>query len=615
MVAQEVAMKASFYRPFFGITVLICLCCSVWAEEERDLIARFRDIEPSVTVQRADESGAESAAINFPFLPGDRTWTDAGGRAELQFADGSLVWLDQGSKLDFAALPSRDQAVLQLWSGALLVRVFSPEVSFTIETSSASVTTSGLAEVRVDIRDAQTRVTTHAGEVAIENGEDRRTLRAGERAYVRFGEHDWDVESFDPYASDAFDRWVMERDSEIRWSDAHARRLPEEIAPYVDELDAHGTWRYDADVGEVWYPHVDPGWSPYADGRWIWTTYGWTWVPRERWGWATCHFGRWGFSLSLGWYWIPARTWGPAWVSWTFANDYIGWCPLGRHNRAVFIYHHDRRRQGRFDGHRAWLFARRVDFGGRAHSRRHGNDFRPGRTRFTAYSGVERRPNRGLSRWENPKAHGERARFSKTRMTGAETRHPRRAASRPEWSSRYEDRGSRVKRSTTTRTLGRVFDSTRSRDSRRQLGRSFDSQRNDENRPARSSRRRISAPQDDRRSSSRAYTRSARERQPLLSVFTQRRSEERQRSSNASARSAFRGNQDSRKRDSVSRFLRSVTRSNDARRNETDRSERSRRIKRSSSQGESRRAVSAERRTQSRGHSKGARGRSARKRR
>ena len=59
-------------------------------------------VEPGVTLQRATEVSAEEATANLPFLPGDRVWTDAAGRAEFQFPDGTVVRLDRRSKLDYA---------------------------------------------------------------------------------------------------------------------------------------------------------------------------------------------------------------------------------------------------------------------------------------------------------------------------------------------------------------------------------------------------------------------------------------------------------------------------------------------------------------------------------
>ncbi|MBN2369142.1 MAG: FecR domain-containing protein [Vicinamibacteria bacterium] len=584
-------MQASFYRPLLGVMMLTGGLAGFGWAEERDLIARFREIEPGVMVQRASEAGAESAEINLPFMPGDRAWTDATGRAELQFADGSLLWLDVGSKLDFVALESDDQAVLRLWSGALMIRVLSPEVAFTVESATASASTRGLTEVRIDILNAETRVTTYAGEVALENGAGQRTLQAGARAHARSNAIDFDVDSFDPYAADVFERWVKRRGGEIRWSDARARGLPEEIAPYADELDAHGTWRHDTDAGDVWCPHVEADWSPYADGRWIWTSYGWTWVPYERWGWAAYHYGRWGFSPSLGWHWIPGRIWGPAWVSWTIGRDYVGWRPLGRYNHSVFISHH---RQSRFD--RAWRFARRADFGSRGLSRRHhGGDFRPARSRFAAYASSERHPSRDLTRWERPKR----------RMTSP---------------------GRRIERSMARKIDGRrvAGRSTAVGSSRRFPMRSSDAQRSGVDRRVPSSNRGTSTTRrDDSSFSARTSMRTVRERQARTREISPRGSVERQSPQRGDSRSVSRKNRSATSHDPVSRFLRSRSRTTESSRRDGARSERRLRTERSSSssKGESRRATSSERRrsqdgatSSKRRQSKGDRGRSSRRR-
>ena len=42
---------------------------------------RIRYTEGGVTLQRSTEPGSEEATPNMPFLPGDRVWTDDGGRA------------------------------------------------------------------------------------------------------------------------------------------------------------------------------------------------------------------------------------------------------------------------------------------------------------------------------------------------------------------------------------------------------------------------------------------------------------------------------------------------------------------------------------------------------
>ena len=97
---------------------------------------------------------------------------------------------------------------------------------------------------------------------------------------------------------------------------------------FEESLSPHGYWVDDSQFGRVWRPNVWWTWQPYVDGRWIWTSYGWTWASDEPWGW-TFHYGRWGFSNLHGWVWTPGYVWGPAWVDWYWGDGYVGWAPLG----------------------------------------------------------------------------------------------------------------------------------------------------------------------------------------------------------------------------------------------------------------------------------------------
>lgn len=96
-----------------------------------------------------------------------------------------------------------------------------------------------------------------------------------------------------------------------------------------------GSWIEVADYGYCWQPDLavrDGAWRPYADGYWAYTDLGWTWVSYEDFGWATYHYGRWARLVDYGWVWVPGRDadleWGPAWVSWRYGGDYVGWAPL-----------------------------------------------------------------------------------------------------------------------------------------------------------------------------------------------------------------------------------------------------------------------------------------------
>jgi hypothetical protein len=96
-----------------------------------------------------------------------------------------------------------------------------------------------------------------------------------------------------------------------------------------DYLSPFGSWIDLDPYGYVWCPrHMGYRWRPYADGHWIWTDYGWTWLSDYDWGWMPFHYGRWGWDDDCGWFWVPGTVWGPAWVTWRWSDLYLGWAPI-----------------------------------------------------------------------------------------------------------------------------------------------------------------------------------------------------------------------------------------------------------------------------------------------
>ncbi len=114
-------------------------------------------------------------------------------------------------------------------------------------------------------------------------------------------------------------------------SPAHAQRSSNvDISIFFDELAPHGRWLSTRRHGYVWVPaRVAQDWRPYSDGHWVYTRpYGWLWVSDEPYGWAVYHYGRWGYDDDQGWFWVPGSEWAPAWVSWQYSDEYVGWAAL-----------------------------------------------------------------------------------------------------------------------------------------------------------------------------------------------------------------------------------------------------------------------------------------------
>lgn len=124
------------------------------------------------------------------------------------------------------------------------------------------------------------------------------------------------------------------------WDDRPGADAPDPDR-YEPALQPYGSWGADPQYGRFWRPSVASGWQPYFDGRWAWSSWGWTWLSSEPWSW-TYHYGRWSFLPSWGWAWFPGSVWGPAWVQWNWFGGYVGWAPLGywgrpAHSQYVFV--------------------------------------------------------------------------------------------------------------------------------------------------------------------------------------------------------------------------------------------------------------------------------------
>lgn len=95
----------------------------------------------------------------------------------------------------------------------------------------------------------------------------------------------------------------------------------------------HGRWVSVEGQGTCWQPtEVQQDWCPYTHGHWGHSDdCGYTWISdadESDWGWACYHYGRWLRLENAGWCWVPGRVWAPAWVSWRYGDDYVGWAPL-----------------------------------------------------------------------------------------------------------------------------------------------------------------------------------------------------------------------------------------------------------------------------------------------
>jgi hypothetical protein len=112
---------------------------------------------------------------------------------------------------------------------------------------------------------------------------------------------------------------------------APAQSGGDEPFSFYNALTPYGAWLRMPGYGYLWQPAAtvqNPLWRPYTLGHWVFTDDGWAWVSEEPFGWITYHYGRWLHTRGNGWLWMPGNQWAPAWVSWRYGGDYVGWAPL-----------------------------------------------------------------------------------------------------------------------------------------------------------------------------------------------------------------------------------------------------------------------------------------------
>ncbi|HZN02991.1 MAG TPA: DUF6600 domain-containing protein [Candidatus Polarisedimenticolia bacterium] len=315
-------------------------------EEAGSIYARVRWLDSGLSVERPSEGEVLAASANLPIIPGDRVST-GGGRAEIELADSSVLWLGEGTRLEVRNLADYDTRyertnLLVLRRGALRIDnrdSTDSESVFQIDTEAGSIYLLSGGSFRIEANGSGTIVSAYSG-VAEFSGEGGSVLvRTGQRSSVAIGAVPDEPRRFNTGRSDDFDRFHDDRVAAYVSDGSEPpeyEEVPVEVRPYVRELSSYGTWTTIAPYGVVWRPVFAGGWSPYTHGTWGWYPTGWVWISYDPWGWAPYRYGRWDYAPSYGWFWVPGRIWSGAWVSFAVSTTYVGWCPLNYWNRPVF---------------------------------------------------------------------------------------------------------------------------------------------------------------------------------------------------------------------------------------------------------------------------------------
>jgi uncharacterized protein DUF6600 len=329
---------------WFAVAALLALLPPAAAlADPPSRVARLAFMEGTVSFSPAGDNDWVRASLNRPLVTGDRLWSDADGRVEIQLA-GATARMGAMTSVALVNLDDRMQQ-FQLTQGTLHVRVRGLVSGEQIEIDTPNfafvATRPGVYRFDVDPDGGTSTIDVRSGEGDV-YGDGAAYRIAGGQA-VRFRGTDLrDSVALGLPPPDPFERWAQTRD-------ARYDRLPSAsyVAPEVigyEDLDAYGTWRAVANVGNVWIPRSVPaGWAPYRNGHWTWIDpWGWTWVDDAPWGFAPFHYGRWAL-VDDRWGWVPGPVrqrpvYAPALVAFIGGANFslsvssgqaIGWFPLG----------------------------------------------------------------------------------------------------------------------------------------------------------------------------------------------------------------------------------------------------------------------------------------------
>ncbi len=304
-------------------------------------VAYVSDRQGSVVFAPQGEEEWQDLPPNRPLTPGDRLWTDAGARAELQLGT-ATVHVNSESHVGLSDLDEH-AAQFMLQQGAINahVREVMSGENFEVDTPNVAVRALQRSDFRVDVdpHSQQTRVVVRSGVVAV-FGEGGQSINLGTSQQAVFAGRYLAQASAPPYADDAFAAWAADRNRQE--DDAIATHYVPRGVVGAPQLDPYGTWTQDPTYGTVWYPTVTvANWAPYRYGHWAWIApWGWTWIDDAPWGFAPFHYGRWTM-IGARWAWVPGRmaprpVYAPALVSFvggagafTIGNGpAVGWYPL-----------------------------------------------------------------------------------------------------------------------------------------------------------------------------------------------------------------------------------------------------------------------------------------------
>lgn len=290
----------------------------------------------------ADEKAIwETAVLNLPIRQGYVIATDH-GRAEVEFENGAMAFLNENTVLEFYDLSLDDGArttrlVLRQGTASFYVNPASGDY-FSVTGGDFTIEAAGRTGFRMDNFDDGSSVSVLKGYINVRRKDNTTPLEKGQSLTMRTGD-DASVNVGRLPDNDDFDRWVSGREDSVATATTSAMQYTS--SPYYSsgfaDLYTYGSWYPVAGYGYCWRPYgMGLGWSPFDNGNWFFDpVFGWSFIGYQPWGWLPYHFGGWLFQPGFGWLWAPIgfgggrrpNNWRPVTAVWVHSGSTMGFVP------------------------------------------------------------------------------------------------------------------------------------------------------------------------------------------------------------------------------------------------------------------------------------------------
>ncbi|MGC1416661.1 MAG: FecR family protein [Candidatus Acidiferrum sp.] len=258
----------------------------------------------------------EKAEANLPVRQGYVLATD-NGRAEVEFENGAMAFLNANTVLEFYDLSLDDGArttrlVLRQGSASFYVNP-AGEDYFSVTGGDFTVVANGKGSFRLNNFDDGSNVAVLTGHASVLHKKETTQLTKGHSLSMKAGNESPNIGTIP--SGDEFDHWVSSRIDTVSAANNASLQYTSSgsYAPGFADLYTYGSWFSCGSYGYGWQPFgVGLGWSPFSQGQWLWDSgFGWTFASFQPWGWAPYHYGGWLFDASCGgWFYSPPGFFG-----------------------------------------------------------------------------------------------------------------------------------------------------------------------------------------------------------------------------------------------------------------------------------------------------------------